>query len=135
MKCPKCGKSLTVIETSEGVTVDFCQGCYGIWFDKDEIGFYLELGSDMPDLDEALKTANKTDHECPKCASKLEELLYAGKSEVKIDRCPSCEGIWTDKGEIAKLEEMSAGLQSPKSRVLQVARILKQRGYESFIKK
>ena len=106
MKCPKCSRDLTEMDLSEGITVDFCQGCYGIWFDKDEMAFYLELSSDMPNLDEALKTAKKTDHECPTCGTMLEEVLYAGSEAVLIDRCPSCEGTWTDKGEISKLEKL-----------------------------
>ncbi len=34
---------------------------------------------------------------CPKCGHDLEEMEI---SEVKIDRCTSCEGIFLDRGEL-----------------------------------
>ena len=36
--CPKCKKkTLSYFNTSEGVVLDFCDECSGIWFDKNEL--------------------------------------------------------------------------------------------------
>ncbi len=40
---------------------------------------------------------------CPKCGTRLFEIDYRG---VTIDRCPSCEGIWLDKGELETMMKM-----------------------------
>ena len=37
---------------------------------------------------------------CPKCGSELEELNY---QNVMIDKCPDCNGIWLDQGELELL--------------------------------
>ncbi len=37
---------------------------------------------------------------CPRCSS---ELLETVKHSVVIDYCPSCGGIWLDKGEMGKI--------------------------------
>src|SRR5262245_40455334 len=37
---------------------------------------------------------------CVKCESVLDRGTYAG---VEVDLCPSCGGLWLDKGEIEKL--------------------------------
>jgi len=36
MKCPKCGKQLEEIQ-HEGLYIDKCSGCDGIWFDRGEL--------------------------------------------------------------------------------------------------
>ena len=37
---------------------------------------------------------------CPVCGERLREIERSG---VMIDICPSCKGIWLDRGEIDKL--------------------------------
>jgi len=37
---------------------------------------------------------------CPKCGSDLEEINY---HNVMIDKCPECNGIWLDQGELELL--------------------------------
>lgn len=37
---------------------------------------------------------------CPKCGDALEEVSF---QEVLVDRCPSCQGIWLDPGELERL--------------------------------
>jgi len=48
---------------------------------------------------------------CPKCASEeLVETLTLGN--IPLDVCPSCSGIWFDKGELEALLKQSQGLPS-----------------------
>jgi hypothetical protein len=37
---------------------------------------------------------------CPKCGCNLVEITY---KNVKIDECPSCEGVWLDCGELREV--------------------------------
>jgi Zn-finger nucleic acid-binding protein len=37
---------------------------------------------------------------CPVCGEKLREIERSG---VMVDICPSCKGVWLDRGEIEKL--------------------------------
>lgn len=39
---------------------------------------------------------------CPNCQ---EELLTITRLNVEIDYCPSCKGIWLDRGELDKIIE------------------------------
>lgn len=42
---------------------------------------------------------------CPNCS---ETLLMTHRNNIEIDYCPSCRGIWLDKGELDKLLEYDA---------------------------
>ena len=39
---------------------------------------------------------------CPNCN---ETLLMTQRNNIEIDYCPSCRGVWLDKGELDKLLE------------------------------
>jgi uncharacterized protein len=41
---------------------------------------------------------------CPTCGSRLVEVDRTG---VLIDACPSCRGVWLDRGELDKIVERS----------------------------
>ena len=43
--------------------------------------------------------------DCPVCGERLKEIERSG---VMVDICPSCKGVWLDRGEIDKLIEAEA---------------------------
>ncbi len=43
---------------------------------------------------------------CPVC--KTPELLMADRQGIEIDYCPTCRGVWLDRGELDKLIESTA---------------------------
>lgn len=49
-----------------------------------------------------------------KCPSCNEILLISDKNGIEIDYCPSCRGIWLDRGELDKIIERSADHYSKK---------------------
>jgi uncharacterized protein len=56
---------------------------------------------------------------CPVCKDK--DLVMADRQGVEIDYCPSCRGIWLDRGELDKLidrsgEEFTNSAQSKQKR-------------------
>ena len=45
---------------------------------------------------------------CPSCGSRLVELE---RSDVLIDACPTCRGVWLDRGELDKILVMERRLE------------------------
>ncbi len=44
--------------------------------------------------------------QCPRCAAiELQERNLGGFKPVVVDNCPSCQGMWLDKGELDSLDE------------------------------
>ena len=41
---------------------------------------------------------------CPHCHNEMEKREYGYCSQIMIDVCPSCRGIWLHKDEILELE-------------------------------
>lgn len=37
---------------------------------------------------------------CPNCNTEMKEIT---RNDVQIDMCPSCRGVWLDRGELEKL--------------------------------
>ncbi|PTB89061.1 hypothetical protein C9928_04800 [Pseudidiomarina aestuarii] len=46
---------------------------------------------------------------CPVCPE--EKLMMTDRQGIEIDYCPSCRGVWLDRGELDKIIERSAGPQ------------------------
>ena len=44
---------------------------------------------------------------CPVCPESV--LVMADRQGIEIDYCPSCRGVWLDRGELDKLLEKAAG--------------------------
>ena len=51
MKCPQCDVAL-VMSSREGVEIDYCPTCRGVWLDRGELDKIIER-SDRYDADEA----------------------------------------------------------------------------------
>jgi uncharacterized protein len=43
---------------------------------------------------------------CPTCPDSV--LVMADRSGIEIDYCPTCRGVWLDRGELDKVVERSA---------------------------
>ncbi len=50
---------------------------------------------------------------CPVC--KEVDLVMTERQGVEIDYCPTCRGIWLDRGELDKIIERSSGAQASPS--------------------
>ncbi len=47
---------------------------------------------------------------CPNCN---ETLLMSERNNIEIDYCPSCRGVWLDKGELDKMLDYAAKNTAP----------------------
>lgn len=132
--CPKCKRpTLSEFNTSEGVVLDFCETCFGIWFDKDELADYIELSTDIPELEEMREQARLTELICPKCNGHLEQMPFTSKSDLLIERCESCGGTFFDAGEIMIAERVSASLEDVEIRMKTVMRRLTSEGFRPVV--
>ena len=106
LKCPCCTYRRLTPVRSAGVEIDACTYCGGLWFDHNELDKIVH--TDDPDyprdgpIIETLgqKVTSIKDKECPRCQSALITHDFEKSSELKIDICESCHGIWLDKGEL-----------------------------------
>jgi uncharacterized protein len=106
MKCPKC-KTETLSEFAvQGVPVDRCSSCNGIWFDARELSRLLaEDGRHVASLrrENVKDEAGGKKGFCPRDASDLLRVFSTIDRSVILDACPECHGIWLDGGEFKKL--------------------------------
>ena len=104
-------------ESYEGVTIDRCPHCGGVWLDAGELeAIQKAQDSDfrgVPDdamdfvtgaLGMAKANSEKT-LSCIKCEDDLVKREYSFTSQVMIDNCPNGHGMWLDKHELARLEK------------------------------
>jgi Zn-finger nucleic acid-binding protein len=92
----------------EGVTVDRCSACEGIWLDYGElrqIAMIHEEQFTREELEAAMETdADKMEEStalCPRCGMSME------KREIQatvIDVCPQRDGLWLDRGELERVQ-------------------------------
>lgn len=48
-----------------------------------------------------------------RCPNDGAQLVMSERQGVEIDYCPSCRGIWLDRGELDKIIERSVGVPTP----------------------
>ena len=57
---------------------------------------------------------------CPVC--KTPDLLMTERQNIEIDYCPTCRGVWLDRGELDKLVSQMQDAPEPDNRSTQVER-------------
>lgn len=116
MECPKdkCVLKKKLYESI--VEVDECPLCQGLWLDAGELekiqetikNDYSDEFKKIPDYIGGAYTMAKAKQEgkreCPKCSKPMDKREYGYCSQIIVDVCPACGGIWLDKGELQNLE-------------------------------
>jgi Zn-finger nucleic acid-binding protein len=121
MKCPRCSSVLSPVEY-DGVKIEVCPGCKGEWLYAGELQKIIEYhdevftSEEIASLDAVNKeifTAEKDDHDdlsCPCCENvPMEHFNYGDTSGIILHKCTECDGIWMDKDELKKVEELVDG--------------------------
>ena len=111
MQCPVC-KSLLRREKVQYVEFDICGDCCGIWVSGEQFrALAAKVAADGQVQSSAklsfeprkvitLSADNPAARNCPKCREPMREFNYAYDSNVFLDRCGQCKGIWLDPNEI-----------------------------------
>jgi Zn-finger nucleic acid-binding protein len=116
MQCPVDSEELQKAVYEDKIEVDQCPSCGGMWLDYGELesiqetreNDYSEELRKIPDyFDKSYKLAlarTEGTYCCPRCAREMEKRQYGFCSQIMIDVCPSCRGVWLHKDEIKELE-------------------------------
>ena len=65
---------------------------------------------------------------CPHCADST--LVMTDRQGVEIDYCPTCRGIWLDRGELDKLLDRAATAPAPAAATVHTTRRTHQPDFE-----
>jgi len=130
VNCPKCSsESMIEMKTPDHVTLDFCERCNGLWFDRDELADYLGLSSDLVEFEAVKAQAVSTALKCPKCASGLLEMPFSTKTDLLIDWCGGCGGIFFDFRELGQAQGVAADLEPSALRLKLIQQRFFQKGF------
>lgn len=106
MNCAVCKKPLIVVER-DGLELDFCPSCRGLWFDAGEIALLAgKLGRTPTFGDETAFVRAQSPEKlrpCPRCDEPMDKVSAGGVPDVLLDRCPRAHGLWFDHGELGTL--------------------------------
>jgi Zn-finger nucleic acid-binding protein len=102
--CVKCNSILDKA-TFQGLEVDLCPKCGGLWLDRGEITRAAKLPEAELARLRALLTGkagpppvpSENKAPCPACPGSLAEVLLGS---VHVDYCNKCHGLFLDKGEL-----------------------------------
>ena len=112
MKCPKCQGRMEAIEY-EGVEVDRCNSCHGIWFDAGESDWLrdeaaagaIDIGD--PSIGSQANAINR--YRCPRCDGGMLRRVDLKQPHIHYEECTSCRGSYFDAGEFVSLMRLRNG--------------------------
>ena len=110
MQCPDCKDSLRR-EKHQHVEFDICSDCRGIWVSGKQFHALAVLVAAEGQVQSSAKLTfqprkalrpgpDNPVRVCPQCTLAMREFNYAYDSNVFLDRCEKCKGIWLDPNEI-----------------------------------
>ena len=87
----------------QGIEIDRCTDCFGMFFDHLEKEDLKTLqGAEEIDIGDDFVGARYNeilDVPCPKCKVKMNHILQEEPFVVKFESCPQCHGAYFDAGE------------------------------------
>lgn len=108
MLCPKCSVEMSR-KNFEGIEVDRCFGCGGIWLDKGEIeqidNRNISTLVDVVGHTEKSELMDRLTAHCHRCDNDM--ISLKGANDVQFDWCDRCEGMFFDRGELASMNVFS----------------------------
>ena len=109
MNCPICRSEAMIILELNGVEIDYCLNCKGIWLDSGELELLLGNSEETQKFLNSFKVDIITSEhklKCPICSQKMEKILVGNEKKVRIDKCKSGDGIWFDADELEEVLRM-----------------------------
>jgi Zn-finger nucleic acid-binding protein len=113
MNCPVCHKSLSPVREAF-IPYQLCPECLGIWVDAKLL---VTLAARRA-VEEGIKPDKRVDLKprtveadpqpgrvrmCPGCGLAMKRFNYAYDSNIYLDRCKACDGLWLDGDEIGQI--------------------------------
>ncbi len=116
MNCPIDGRALAPREYESGIVIDGCPDCQGVWLQQGELERIQEsvehdYADELRTIPDTIATAyamarerQDTERHCPSCGAVMNRREYGYASQILIDTCAKCRGVWLDRGELQALE-------------------------------
>ena len=109
MKCPVDQVKMRQLE-DKGIAMDWCDLCDGIWLDSGELTRLTKTAADLPNLPpeptSPPRRQTNTPPLCPRCDFMTETVPYGQEASILIDRCPTCHGLWLERGELQEIYDL-----------------------------
>ena len=108
MQCPKCTAAMEAV-SYEGIEVDRCTSCKGIWFDMLEhedlknISGSEAIDTGSPDLGREQDSKHRI--ACPVCKEPLIRMVVSAQPHILYEACTVCYGVYFDAGEFTDFRE------------------------------
>ena len=110
MRCPKCRSDMQQI-VIDGMEVDRCSACHGLWFDDGELSMLRNKEAaaalDIGDVVTGKKQNEIEHYRCPRCAGPMNRLVDPAQTQIWFERSGSCRGSFFDAGELTDLATVS----------------------------
>ena len=127
MDCPVCKPEVKMnLYELHSVKYEGCPKCKGMFLDKGELRKLKDeseqkswmrldwIDDELEEIENSLRI--DTNRFCPKCKEVKMVGGYYGKSNVQIEWCPGCKGVWLDRKEFRDitdyLKEKLSGMTS-----------------------
>jgi len=106
MKCPRCGEcELTPVMTKNGVLVDYCPRCEGVWLERGELYYFTKSPKYLRwRIKDGLKNSRLSKKLNPRSKTPLTALPLRG-SKMIVYYCLKTGAVWIDKEILDKLLE------------------------------
>jgi Zn-finger nucleic acid-binding protein len=116
--CPRCSSEQVIHLTKvrkEGLVIDFCTSCGGLWLDREEWKPLVGMSRAVTRPPSIAMDFRRPD--CPACSAGsgqavrgpespgLRPMGIEGLAGLEIDVCTACGGAWLDGGELKILQE------------------------------
>ena len=123
LRCPVCEKTDMVVLELEGIEIDYCLKCGGIWLDSGELELLIGSAQKKDEIMTSFRDAEKDCKErkkpCPVCEKAMKKMsVEIDGSSVLLDECPQKHGIWFDKGELYQIINCASKDKKDKDPVL-----------------
>lgn len=109
-RCPACKQPCDLIEY-EGIKVHNCGECGGYWLSEVKLNqICVRRDVQMSEavrqrlMDMADKNHRREQLLCLSCGKLLEKHQFRIWDDIILDRCPKCQRIWLDQGELEKCQ-------------------------------
>lgn len=84
---------------AKDLTVDYCPGCKGIWFDQAELARATPVAESELEIP---RNAVRLKAQCPVCVKPLYAFHYP-HTRVTVEACKKCDGLWLNSGEFDEI--------------------------------
>ena len=105
MDCLRCNTVMNFGSLPPEIPAAYCPSCEGLWLGRESMGIVraksgLELPADASADWNVLGPWKDSSLSCPDDSITLRTVNFKG---VEVEICPSCTGLWLDKGEWKQL--------------------------------